>query len=596
MTEWGIAYSVFFCYNINNKNKGVIIMKKTLSLILSLVIIATSVFCFSSTALADETFELSPGITATYVTAEKKLTISGKGETDDYSLSPFVMKTYNSEIESVVIEDGITKLGNNLFAGLINIVNVQLPETLESIGSRVFQGCPRIKTLSIPASVTSIAPTGLRTASESLPTQLESIIVDENNENYCSVDGVLYDKDMTTLISVPSSWAGEKLEIPDTVTTFTDLAGVSCRFLKEIVFPRSIKIVGAKTFKNCENLELVTILNQDVELHQKSQLFENDTKLVIAGYGNSTAKEYAQLIGIPFNTLDCEEHTIVTDKGYAPTCTKDGLTDGSHCSVCDKVIVAQNVIPAKGHKYDAGKVTKAATCTATGVKTYTCTVCKATKTETIAKKAHSYKNYVTKATLTANGKTVNKCSVCGSVKSTTVIPMIKTVTISPTNYTYDGKVKTPSVTVKDSKGKALVKNTDYTVSYANGRKYVGKYAVKITFKGKYSGTKTLYFTIKPKATSLTKLTPVKKGFKAYWKKQATQTTGYQIQYATNKAFTKNAKGIFVSGASTTSKSISKLYSKKGYYVRVRTYKTVKFNGRNVNIYSSWSKTMYVKTK
>ena len=592
MTEWGIAYSVFFCYNINNKSKGVIIMKKTLSLILSLVIIATSVFCFSSTALADETFELSPGITATYVTAEKKLTISGKGETDDYDLSPFVQKGYDTNgkvIESVVIENGITRLGNNLFAGLINIVNVQLPETLESIGSRVFQGCPRIKTLSIPASVTSIDPTGLRTASESIPTQLENIFIDENNKNYCSVDGVLYNKNMTTLICVPSSWAGEKLVIPDTVTTITDLAGVRCRFLKEIVFPRSIKSVGTKAFKNSVNLEHVTILNQDVELNEQLQLFDGATKLVIAGYDNSTAKEYAQLIGVPF-------HTIVTDKGYAPTCTETGLTDGNHCSVCDKGVVVQNVIPAKGHKYDAGKVTKAATCTATGVKTYTCTVCKATKTETIAKKAHSYKNYVTKATLTANGKTVNKCSVCGSVKSTTVIPMIKTVTISPTNYTYDGKVKTPSVTVKDSKGKALVKNTDYTVSYANGRKYVGKYAVKITFKGKYSGTKTLYFTIKPKATSLTKLTPVKKGFKAYWKKQATQTTGYQIQYATDKAFTKNAKGVFASGAKTTSKSISKLYSKKGYYVRVRTYKTVKFNGRNVNIYSSWSKTMYVKTK
>ena len=531
-------------------------MKKTLSLILSLVIIATSVFCFSSTALADETFELSPGINATYVTAEKKLTISGEGEIDDYSLSPFVMKTYNSEIESVVIEDGITKLGNNLFAGLINIVNVQLPETLESIGSRVFQGCPRIKTLSIPASVTSIDPTGLRTASESLPTQLESIIVDENNKSYCSVDGVLYDKNMTTLISVPSSWAGGKLVIPDTVTTFTDLAGVSCRFLKEIVFPRSIKIVGSKTFKNCENLELVTILNQDVELHQKSQLFENDTKLVIVGYGNSTAKEYAQLIGIPFNTLDCEEHTIVTDKGYAPTCTKDGLTDGSHCSVCDKVIVAQNVIPAKGH---------------------------------------SYKNYVTKATTSKNGSTVTKCTVCGSVKSKSTIYYPKTITLSTTSYTYDGKVKKPSVKVVGSNGKTI-SSSNYTVSYASGRKYVGKYAVKITFKGNYSGTKTLYFTIKPKATSLTKLTPVKKGFKAYWKKQATQTTGYQIQYATDKAFTKNAKGIFVSGAKTTSKSISKLYSKKGYYVRVRTYKTVKFNGRNVNLYSSWSKTMYVKTK
>lgn len=592
MTEWGIAYSVFFCYNINNKSKGVIIMKKTLSLILSLVIIATSVFCFSSTALADETFELSPGITATYVSAEKKMTISGKGETDDYDLSPFVQKGYDTNgkvIESVVIENGITRLGNNLFAGLINIVNVQLPETLESIGSRVFQGCPRIKTLSIPASVTSIDPTGLRTASESIPTQLENIFIDENNKNYCSVDGVLYDKNMTTLICVPSSWAGEKLVIPDTVTTITDLAGVSCRFLKEIVFPRSIKSVGTKAFKNSVNLEHVTILNQNVELNEQLQLFDGATKLVIAGYDNSTAKEYAQLIGVPF-------HTIVTDKGYAPTCTETGLTDGNHCSVCDKGVVAQNVIPAKGHKYDAGKVTKAATCTATGVKTYTCTVCKATKTETIAKKAHSYKNYVTKATTSKNGSTVTKCSVCGSVKSKSTIYYPKTITLSTTSYTYDGKVKTPSVTVKDSKGKALVKNTDYTVSYANGRKYVGKYAVKITFKGKYSGTKTLYFTIKPKATSLTKLTPVKKGFKAYWKKQATQTTGYQIQYATNKAFTKNAKGIFVSGAKTTSKSISKLYSKKGYYVRVRTYKTVKFNGRNVNIYSSWSKTMYVKTK
>ena len=566
MTEWGIAYSVFFCYNINNKNKGVIIMKKTLSLILSLVIIATSVFCFSSTALADETFELSPGITATYVTAEKKLTISGKGETDDYDLSPFVQKGYDTNgkvIESVVIENGITRLGNNLFAGLINIVNVQLPETLESIGSRVFQGCPRIKTLSIPASVTSIDPTGLRTASESIPTQLENIFIDENNKNYCSVDGVLYDKDMTTLISVPSSWAGEKLEIPDTVTTFTDLAGVSCRFLKEIVFPRSIKIVGAKTFKNCENLELVTILNQDVELHQESQLFDGATKLVIAGYGKSTAKEYAQLIGVPFNTLDCEEHTIVTDKGYAPTCTKDGLTDGSHCSVCEKVLKKQEPINKTGHSYKSTSKLTPATEKADGkiVTTYTCKNCN-----------HSYS------------------------KTTRIYYSIASIKLNYSVLTYNAQTRNVGVTIKDRKGNTLKKDRDYTVSWQSGRKYVGRYACKITFKGNFSGTKTLYLTIKPQATSLTKLTPASKGFKVSWKKQATQTSGYQIQYATDKAFTKNAKGVFASGASTTSKSISKLYSKKGYYVRIRTYKTIKFNGRNVNLYSSWSKPMYVKTK
>ena len=81
--------------------------------------------------------------------------------------------------------------------------------------------------------------------------------------------------------------------------------------------------------------------------------------------------------------------------------------------------------------------------------------------------------------------------------------MITEFAVSPT---YNGKVRTPKVIVKDRTGKTLVKNTDYTVSYAKGRKYVGKYAVKITFKGKYSGTKTLYFTIKPKATSISSLT------------------------------------------------------------------------------------------
>ena len=120
----------------------------------------------------------------------------------------------------------------------------------------------------------------------------------------------------------------------------------------------------------------------------------------------------------------------------------------------------------------------------------------------IAKIAHTTKQTVTKATPTANGKIVNYCSVCKKTLSTTVIPKASSIKLKATSLTYNGKVRTPKVIVKDRTGKTLVKNTDYTVSYAKGRKYVGKYAVKITFKGKYSGTKTLYFTIKPKATSI----------------------------------------------------------------------------------------------
>ena len=213
----------------------------------------------------------------------------------------------------------------------------------------------------------------------------------------------------------------------------------------------------------------------------------------------------------------------------------------------------------------------------------------------IAKIAHTTKQTVTKATPTANGKIVNYCSVCKKTLSTTVIPKASSKKLKATSLTYNGKVRTPKVIVKDRTGKTLVKNTDYTVSYAKGRKYVGKYAVKITFKGKYSGTKTLYFTIKPKATSISSLKAGSKKFTVKWKKQATQTTGYQVQYSASSKFSK-AKTVTVGKNTTVSKKISKLSGKKKYYVRVRTYKTVKINGKSIRIYSGWSKAKTVTTK
>ena len=214
----------------------------------------------------------------------------------------------------------------------------------------------------------------------------------------------------------------------------------------------------------------------------------------------------------------------------------------------------------------------------------------------IAKIAHTTKQTVTKATPTANGKIVNYCSVCKKTLSTTVIPKASSIKLKATSLTYNGKVRTPKVIVKDRTGKTLVKNTDYTVSYAKGRKYVGKYAVKITFKGKYSGTKTLYFTIKPKATSISSLTAGSKKFTVKWKKQATQTTGYQVQVATNKKFKKNKKTVTIKKQKTTKTTVKKLKAKKKYYVRVRTYKTVKINGKSIRIYSGWSKAKTVTTK
>lgn len=191
-----------------------------------------------------------------------------------------------------------------------------------------------------------------------------------------------------------------------------------------------------------------------------------------------------------------------------------------------------------------------------------------------------------------DGAKYQYCEYCDYFKTVETYYYPKTMTLAKTSYTYTGKAIKPAVTIKDRKGN-VIPASNYTVKYSNNTK-VGKATVKITFKGsKYEGTMSKTFKINPKSTSLSKLTAKSKGFTVKWKKQATQTTGYQIQYSTSSKFTSNTtKTVTISKTGTTSKTISKLKSKKKYYVRIRTYKTVS----GTKYYSSWSKAKSITTK
>lgn len=207
---------------------------------------------------------------------------------------------------------------------------------------------------------------------------------------------------------------------------------------------------------------------------------------------------------------------------------------------------------------------------------------------------HTPQKTVTKATVKNDGKIVTTCSVCKKTLSTVTIPRISGISLSSSSYTYNGKERKPSVTVKDRTGKKI-STANYTVSYAKGLKTVGSYGVTIKLKGNYSGTVKKTFTIVPKSTIISSLTAGKKKVTVKWNKQTTQTTGYQIQYSTSSKF-KSAKTVTVSKNKTTSTTISKLLAKKKYYVRIRTYKTVKVNGKSTKLYSFWSKTKTVTVK
>ena len=273
-----------------------------------------------------------------------------------------------------------------------------------------------------------------------------------------------------------------------------------------------------------------------------------------------------------------------------PTCTEQGYTT-HHCTRCDATNV-DTYVNSLGHDWDAGDITEP-TCTEQGYTTHHCTRCSKTKVDTYVKALdHTFNtSELKKATLTQDGYRKGTCIRCTESVTKTIFHPEK-FTLSNTSFTYNGKTHKPSITIQDSEGYTIAPS-NYTVSYSNSNsKKVGKYTITVTFKENYEGSKTLTYYINPKGTALSKVSKGKKTFTAKWKKQTTETTGYEIQYSTNKNFNSGNKTVKIKKNKTVSTTVKKLKANKTYYVRVRTYKTV--SGKKY--YSGWSSVKSVKTK
>ena len=240
------------------------------------------------------------------------------------------------------------------------------------------------------------------------------------------------------------------------------------------------------------------------------------------------------------------------------------------------------------HTWDKGKVTTQATCTSDGVKTYTCTVCGETKTETI-KGGHKYKVIGrVRATFLVNGAVGRECTVCGK-RVKTIVYRPKSVVSNKSRVTYNGKYQYPGVTVKDVKGN-VISPKYYTRSYKNNLN-AGIAVITVNFKGLYSGTKSVAFKIAPKGNALRAVkTAGYSAINVYWNKQTVQTGGYQIQYSTDSKFSKNNKSFTVK-TNTSGKKVTGLKSSTKYYFRIRTYK----KALQIPVYSGWSRVLSAKT-
>ena len=211
--------------------------------------------------------------------------------------------------------------------------------------------------------------------------------------------------------------------------------------------------------------------------------------------------------------------------------------------------------------------------------------------EPAAPHEHSFSDWETKkpATDKRDGTRVRSCTVCGETQ-TKPVPRIAAVRLKYSTRTYSGKAIKNVLVAKDREGKPLKQGRDYTLTYKNN-KNVGTAAVIFKGEGNYRAKIICTFSILPRQTALTRLSPGVKDARVQWKAVKKQCSGYQIQLAADRAFKKDVKTRKVADPKTTALVLGGLRERTTYYLRIRTFmKTEK-----KTFFSDWSKAKTMKT-
>ena len=380
--------------------------------------------------------------------------------------------------------------------------------------------------------------------------------------SHCSVCGTIL-KAQTTTAALGHSWDGGRVTKVATCTTagaktYTctrckkirteTIAATGHKAVKDAAVAATCETTGKTEGSHCSVCNTVIKAQTTVAALGHSWDGGKITKAATCTTAGTKTYTCTRCKKTRTETIAATGHKAVKDAAVAATCETTGKTEGSHCSVCGTVLKAQTTTVALGHNWDGGKVTKAATCTAAGTKTYTCTRCKKTRTETIAATGHkAVKDAAVAATCETTGKTEGShCSVCGTVikaQTTTAalghdygewktikaatytepgqaervcrrnashkeyrqLPILEkakialsacSIQLSEQTYVYDGIEKTPTVTITYNE-KTLTEGKDYQVYLADN---VNPGTAKITVIAKtdsdYTGTATITFEIR----------------------------------------------------------------------------------------------------
>lgn len=335
------------------------------------------------------------------------------------------------------VPGGVTHIAYYAFSGCSALSGIQLPGTLTSIDPGAFDGCKNLQTLELPASVRQIESPAFAGCDS-----LSGIHTAAGNTRYTSINGVLYTKDLSTLVRCPSTLEQEVFQISTGTERLADGAFAGCKNLRTITIPASVTEIAPDAFAGCAELQAFTVAADNPAYGCDSQgvLYSKDLStlrclpggssgIYTVADGVTTIWPYAfggcaDLTGVILPTTvtnindhafagsgvtaiyytgtrsqweacgfapevlppdaviyfnSCTAHVPVSDPYVAPVCATPGKTAGSHCSLCGNVLVPQQQIDPPGHQWDAGRITTPAS-TRDGIMTYRCKTCGDTKT------------------------------------------------------------------------------------------------------------------------------------------------------------------------------------------------------------------------